>query len=107
MKELARLFLRFAAPLLAVGILGALTNLRVASRQQQRVWIADLGLDKAQVARSIEQTGIPTFPVGQQLFDLVAKCHERNVTEPCARDNAFELAGLFLKHAHGQCANRH
>ena len=68
-------------------VFGALPNLLVTARQKQRPGITYLRLDQAKIAGCIKQAGIPAFPVGQQLFDLLAKTHARNVTERYRRDN--------------------
>ena len=68
-------------------VLCLLPDFLVATRQEQRIGIANLGLDEAEVARSIEQTGIPAFPVRQQFLDLIAKTHGPTVAEPAPRDN--------------------
>jgi len=80
-------------------IFRALPNLGVTACQQQRTRITNLGPNQPEVARRIEQTRIPAFPVWQQQFDLIAKTHARNVTEQQAPDNAFRQLRLFLEHA--------
>jgi len=73
-----------------------LANLRMATRQQEGIGVADFGLDNAKVAGGIEQARIPAFPVRQLGLDFVAKSHGRNVTECPWQDN--DLA-LVLDHA--------
>jgi len=68
-------------------VLCLLPDFLVATRQEQRIGIANLGLDEAEVARSIEQTGLPAFPVRQSCLDFVPKSHGRNVTERPGHDN--------------------
>ena len=69
----ARSVLCFAAPLLTVRVFCALSYFCVSAGKQQGMRIADLGLDNAEVAGRVEEAGIPALPVGQQLFNLVAK----------------------------------
>lgn len=73
--------LDLAAPIFAVSVLGALPDFRVPARQQQRIGVADFRNDDSQIAGRIKETWIPALPIGQQGFDLVAKGHDRNVTE--------------------------
>ena len=63
---------RFAAPFFAMGVLCLLYDPPVPPRQEQRIRIAYLGADNAEIARRIEQAGIPLFPVRQKLFDFFA-----------------------------------
>ena len=63
---------RFAAPFFAMGVLCLLYDPPVPPRQEQRIRIAYLGSDNAEIARRIEQAGIPLFPVRQKLFDFFA-----------------------------------
>lgn len=63
---------RFAAPFFAMGVLCLLHDPPVPPRQEQRIRIAYLGPDNAEIARRVEQAGIPLFPVRQELFDFFA-----------------------------------
>ena len=85
-----------------MGILGTLSNLGVTARQQERAWIAHLGLDKPEITCRVEQTRVPAFPVRQQRLDLIAKTHARNVTERYIRDNASGKTDLFYEHARAE-----
>jgi len=104
-------FLRLAAPFFAMCVFRTLPHFCMARGQQERIRIADFGLDQAQVAGGIEQAGIPAFPVGQQLFDLITETHRSNVYERSDRYNdtaagkseAFVIcrlatSALFLEH---------
>lgn len=55
-----------------MGVLCLLQDPPVPPRQEQRIRIAYLGPDNAEIARRIEQAGIPLFPVRQKLFDFFA-----------------------------------
>ena len=101
----------FATPLLAMCIFGLLAHFLVTAGQQQRIWIADFGLDNPKVVRSIEKAGVPAFPIRQKRFNLVTKTHVSNVTEQRRADNDTVgirrrrgrprlSARLFLEHAH-------
>jgi len=63
----------------------------MATRQQERVGVADFCFDNTEIACSIEQAGIPALPVRQSSLDFVAKSHERNVTERPSQDNGTAL----------------
>jgi len=86
----------------------ALPDFRMAARQEQGIGIADLGLDDAEIAGSVEQAGVPAFPVGQLGLDFVAKSHERNVTERSWQDNGNALVLQHVqrdeRHGQDQCA---
>jgi hypothetical protein len=59
----------------------------MTTRQQEGIRIADVGPDDAEIARGVEQAGIPAFPVRQSSLDFVTKSHECNVTEHPGQDN--------------------
>ena len=63
---------RFAAPFFAMGVLCLLHDSPVPLRQEQRIRIAHLRPDNAEIARRVEQAGVPLFPVRQKLFDFFA-----------------------------------
>jgi len=65
----------------------ALAYLRMASREEQGIGIADLCFNQAEIACCIEQAGIPPLPVGQQLFNLISQIHLCNVYEQGFRNN--------------------
>src|SRR5690606_41885470 len=71
------LFLRPAAPLLAVSLLGGRLNGGVTAAQEQAARRADARADQPQVARGVEQARVPLPPAGQERLDLLAQCHDR------------------------------
>ena len=85
------LVLRLAAPLLPVGIFCLLDDALVPARQQQGIGVAYFSLDQAEVTGRIKQAGVPTFPVGEKLFDFVSQAHRPNVTETTRPDNRLCL----------------
>lgn len=78
-----------------MGIFSLLPDFGVASGEEEGVWIANFCANQAKITRRIEQTWVPTFPVGEQDFDLFAQIHSRNVTEHPAADNALYHSLLF------------
>ena len=50
--------------------------------QQQRIRVADLCANDAQIACCVEEARVPALPVWQQLFYLFAQVHCVNVYEP-------------------------
>ena len=64
-----------------------LPHFGMSARQEQRIRVANFGLDQAQIVGCIEQAGIPAFPVWQQYFDLFSQIHCCNVYELNVADN--------------------
>ena len=83
--------LRYSAPFFAVRVLRLLADARMAISEQQSTGIADLRPDQPEVARGVEQAGIPAFPCRQEFLDLFAQVHRSNVYDRAHGDNDSSL----------------
>jgi hypothetical protein len=63
------------APLLAMSVLGSALDMRVAIAEQQTVGRAHASPDQTEIARRLEEAGIPAPPSRQQLLDLISQGH--------------------------------
>lgn len=89
------LFLRLTTPFLSMSVFRFLPDFRMSSSQEQRIRITNLGLDDAQITGSVEQAGIPAFPVRQKLLNPLTKIHRLNVYEAVSRDNDTSAGNRF------------
>jgi hypothetical protein len=70
-----------------MSVCSALAYLGMPPGQEEGVRVADFCLDNTKITGSIEQAGIPAFPVRQQFFNPITKCHRINVYDDNGRDN--------------------
>ncbi len=68
-------------------IFRALSHLGVATRQQERIGIADLRAQDAKIRGRVKETGVPAVPVRKDLFDFILERHVATVTKRLRRNN--------------------